>query len=147
MYIREFSWPGDYGAIIKLWQAAGLHNPSVDGLADLREAAQRNPGLFLVAVDPEFGIVGSVIGAFDGRRAYLYHVAVHPDFRREGYGTELIREVEKRIWALGARKLRFMVHKDNLSAQAFYRTLGFELDSFAVSMSKVRPEEPPRQRT
>ena|SRR5438105_111511 len=143
MNIREFSWPGDYDAIIKLWQAAGLHNSTVDGLADLREVRERNPGLFLVAVDPQFGIVGSVIGAFDGRRAYLYHVAVHPDFRREGYGTALIREVERRIWALGARKLRFMVHKDNLSAQAFYRTLGFEADTFAISMSKVRPAGPP----
>lgn len=140
MYIREFRWPGDYAAVIELWQAAGLHNPTVDGLADLRQAYERNPGLFLLAVEADGRVVGSVIGAFDGRRAYLYHVAVRPDCRRLGYATALLQEVERRLWALGARKIRFMVRKDNTEAQEFYKALGFEPDSGAVSMSKSRPE-------
>ena len=104
MHIREFRWPDDYAAVIELWQAAGLHNPGSDGLASIRQVHERNPGLFLLAVEPERGIVGSVIGAFDGRRGFIYHVAVHPDCRHNGYGTALMREVERRIWALGARR-------------------------------------------
>ena len=141
MHIREFSWPADYEAVIKLWQAVGLHNPTVDGVADLRAVSERNPGLFLLAVEPHARVVGSVIGTFDGRRAYIYHVAVHPDYRRKGYGSALLREVEQRIWRLGAKKLRFMVHSDNKEAHTFYRTLGFDFDQHAVSMSKSPPEE------
>jgi ribosomal protein S18 acetylase RimI-like enzyme len=140
MHIREFSWPDDYKAVVELWKVTGLYNPSSDSPHHIRQVVERNPGLFLLAVEPERGIVGSVIGAFDGRRGYLYHVAVHPDFQRKGYGSALLREVERRLWALGAPKIRLLVGYNNLSAVAFYRSLGFEVDS-ATSMSKLPPDE------
>jgi ribosomal protein S18 acetylase RimI-like enzyme len=139
MQIREFRWPGDYDAVVEMWKAVEMYRPSVDGLDHLGEVCRRNPGLFLLAVEPGAGVVGSVIGTYDGRRAYIYHVAVHPDHRRKGYATALIEEVERRIWALGAQKLRFMVGKENKSAQEFYKSVGFNYDR-DISMSKLRPE-------
>lgn len=138
MQIREFLWLHDFEAVTDLWQAAGLHNPTIDGLDNLREVCERNPGLFLLAME-DGQVVGSVIGTFDGRRGYLYHVAVHPDSRRKGYATALLRELEKRLWAMGVQKVRFMVSKSNESALAFYLTLGFEVDEHAYSMSKSHP--------
>jgi ribosomal protein S18 acetylase RimI-like enzyme len=139
MRIREFNWPEDYNALVSLWQAADLYNPTSDGLIQMREVSERNPGLFLLVDEPGRGVVGGVIGAFDGRRGYIYHVAVHPDFRRKGYATALMREVEKRIWARGAHKIRFMVKAGSEQAVQFYRTLGFEVDTHAIPMSKSRP--------
>jgi ribosomal protein S18 acetylase RimI-like enzyme len=139
MEIREFRWPEDYDAVVELWKAVEMYRSSVDGLDHVEEVCRRNPGLFLLAVEPEAGVVGSVIGTYDGRRAYIYHVAVHPDHRRKGYATALIEEVERRIWALGAQKLRFMVGKENTSAQEFYTSVGFDYDR-DISMSKLRPE-------
>ena len=139
MQIREFVWPGDFEAVTILWQASGLHNPSIDGLDSLHDLCERNPGLFLLATEDE-QIVGSVIGTFDGRRGYIYHVAVHPGSRRKGYATALLREVERRLWAMGVQKVRFMVSKSNESALAFYRTLGFQVDEHAYSMSKSRTD-------
>jgi ribosomal protein S18 acetylase RimI-like enzyme len=141
MRIREFRWPEDYPAVVRLWQAAGLYNPGSDGMADIREVSERNPGLFLLAVEPGGEVTGSVIGAFDGRRGFIYHVGVHPDCRRRGYGSALMREVEERIWKLGAKKIRFMVLKDNQEAVEFYKALGFQVDSHAVAMSKTRATE------
>src|SRR5687767_1448762 len=135
MQIREFIWPDDFDAVTDLWQASGLHNPTIDGLDNLRDVCRRNPGLFLLAVEGA-RIVGSVIGTFDGRRGYIYHVVVHPDSRRKGYATLLLREVERRLWAMGVQKIRFMVSKSNESALAFYRTLAFEVDVHSYSMSK-----------
>ncbi len=137
--IREFLWPDDFEAVTNLWRASGLHNPTIDGLDNLRDVCERNPGLFLLAIEDE-QVVGSVIGTFDGRRGYIYHVAVHPDSRRKGYATALLREIEKRLWTMGVQKVRFMVSKSNESAIAFYRTLGFEVDEHAYSMSKARNE-------
>src|SRR5262245_16803806 len=139
MRIREFNWPDDYDAIVELWQAAGVYNPTSDGLFHIQEVSERNPGLFMLADEQGRGLVGSVIGSFDGRRGYIYHVAVHPDYRRRGYATALMHEVEKRIWARGAQKIRFMVKSDNDQAVDFYRTLGFEVDTHAIAMSKTRP--------
>lgn len=139
MEIREFRWPEDYDAVVEMWKAVEMYRPSVDGLDHLEEVCRRNPGLFLLAVEPGAGVVGSVIGTYDGRRAYIYHVAIHPDHRRKGYATALIEEVERRIWSLGAQKLRFMVGKENTSAQEFYMSVGFNYDR-DISMSKLRPE-------
>ncbi len=139
MEIREFRWPDDYDAVVEMWKAVEMYRPSVDRLDHLGEVCRRNPGLFLLAVEPGAGVVGSVIGTYDGRRAYIYHVAIHPDHRRKGYATALIEEVERRIWALGAQKLRFMVGKENTSAQEFYMSVGFNYDR-DISMSKLRPE-------
>ena len=139
MKIREFNWPDDYDPVVEMWKAVEMYRPSVDGLDHLQEVSRRNPGLFLLAVAEDGRVVGSVIGTYDGRRAYIYHVAVHPDYRRKGYATALIEEVEKRIWALGAQKLRFMVGKENVSAQEFYTSVGFDFDK-DISMSKLRPE-------
>src|SRR5918911_5690078 len=95
--IREFQWPDDYAEVLELWKLAGVYNPTSDGPDEIREVSRRNPGLFLLASRrsgrPGPGIMGSVIGAFDGRRAFLYHVAVHPDSRREALGSALVREV------------------------------------------------------
>ena len=140
MQIREFEWPDDFDVVTDLWLASGLHNPSIDGIDNLRDVSQRNPGLFLLAIDNE-QVVGSVIGTFDGRRGYIYHVAVHPNSRRKGYATALLREAEHRLWAMGVQKVRFMVSKSNVQAIAFYRTLGFEVDEHSYSMSKTRPAE------
>ncbi len=49
----------------------------------------RNPGLSRVAVW-ENNIVGTVLCSHDGRRAFLYHLAVKPDFRRHGIGGALV---------------------------------------------------------
>jgi ribosomal protein S18 acetylase RimI-like enzyme len=140
MQIREFVWPDDFDAVTGLWLASGLHNPTIDGIHNLRDVCQRNPGLFLLAIDND-QVVGSVIGTFDGRRGYIYHVAVHPNSRRKGYATALLREVERRLWAMGVQKVRFMVSKTNDQAIAFYRTLGFEVDEHSYSMSKTRTAE------
>ncbi|HKP53082.1 MAG TPA: GNAT family N-acetyltransferase [Chloroflexia bacterium] len=139
MEIREFIWPDDYEAVVEMWKAVEMYRPSVDGFEHLEEVCRRNPGLFLLAAEPGAGVVGSVIGTYDGRRAYIYHVAVHPEHRRKGYATALIEEVERRIWALGAQKLRFMVGRENVSAQEFYKSVGFSHDK-DISMSKLRPE-------
>lgn len=140
MEIREFRWPEDYDGVVEMWWATEMYRESVDGLDHLREVCRRNPGLFLLAIESDGQVSGSVIGAYDGRRAYIYHVAVHPDHRRKGYATALIREVERRIWALGAQKLRFMVERGNIGAQAFYKSVGFDFDK-GISMSKLNPEE------
>ena len=142
MLIREYNWQEDYDGLIALWQALNMYKVDIDGQEQLRWVAERNPGLFLVAVAPERGVVGSVIGAFDGRRAYLYHVAVQPDYRRHGYGRALLLEVERRFVELGAPKIRFMVMAENQGAPAFSESLGYRPDSMSVSMSKTltRPE-------
>src|SRR5271154_5438166 len=84
--------PDDYDEVIALWQrceGVGL-TPS-----DSREAVHsflvRNPALSLVARHAG-QIVGAVLCGHDGRRGYIYHLAVSPEHRQQGIGKAIVNE-------------------------------------------------------
>jgi ribosomal protein S18 acetylase RimI-like enzyme len=78
--IREFKIE-DYSPVRELWQTAGLEfRPGVE-LDDVKLKLQRDLDLFLVA-ELDGRIVGSVIGGWDGRRGWIYHLAVSPEHQR-----------------------------------------------------------------
>ena len=66
MRIREFR-ASDYPVVFDLWNEAGLEIRPGDQLEEVKLKLQRDPDLFLVA-EGEDEIVGSVMGAWDGRR-------------------------------------------------------------------------------
>ena len=134
--IREFAWD-DYPAVVALWTVAFGGIKPEDERPRLAATLARNPGLFLVAA-ADGAVVGTVLGTFDGRRGYLYHVAVAPAFRRQGIARALLNAIESRLWALGAEKMHLRVHRENAGAIAFYRSLGWEPDGPVANMRKAR---------
>ncbi len=69
MHLREFRM-ADYEAVLVVWQAAGLHLSPTDEPAAIRHKLERDPDLFLLAVE-EGVVVGTVLGAYDARRGAL----------------------------------------------------------------------------
>ena len=86
--------------------------------------ASRNPGLCIVGVEGD-RIVASALAGFDGRRGWLYHVATHPDARRRGIATRLVRTIEDRLRAMGCRKLNLIVWEGDEDAMAFWTGIGY----------------------
>lgn len=121
--IRAFR-ESDYDAVVHVWRDAGLTIKPSDTLPELRKLIERNPGLFLVAED-EGAVVGTVIGAWDGRRAWIYHLAVLPALQGRGIGRLLMKELEGRLRAVGATKLNLLVEQANAGVAEFYRSLGY----------------------
>jgi ribosomal protein S18 acetylase RimI-like enzyme len=60
------------------------------------------------------------------RLGYFEPVGTHPDYRRQGLGAALIREGLWRIKADGMLTASVCVESDNLIAQMFYDSLGFQ---------------------
>jgi ribosomal protein S18 acetylase RimI-like enzyme len=125
--IRQFVFPEDYPAVIDLWSHAG---PGVqvrrsDRPEEIAKKLQRDPDLFLVA---EAGgcLVGAVMGGFDGRRGMVYHLAVDPARRKQGIGTALMEELERRLEGKGCIKYYLLVTLDNPDARNLYEGLGWE---------------------
>ncbi|MCG7408950.1 ribosomal protein S18-alanine N-acetyltransferase [Paenibacillus sp. ACRRX] len=58
--------------------------------------------------------------------AHVTNIAVHPDFRRRGWGEWLLRELIARAIALGMVKMTLEVRVTNLTAQHLYRKFKFE---------------------
>lgn len=126
--IREFDFDRDYERVIRLWQTIeiGMHIGPSDAPGEIQKKLKRDPDLFLVT---EFNaeIIGTIIGAFDGRRGMVYHLAVQSDFRRRGIGQAMLAEVEKRLKARGCIKCLLVVVDDNGGAKRFYEECGWSL--------------------
>ena len=125
--IREFSYPEDYHATLALWKSMekGLNVGPSDAPDEIRKKLERDGDLFLVAAT-DTRIVGTVIGGFDGRRGFVYHLAVAMDFRRNGLGRKLMGEVEQRLRSKGCIRCFLFVRPDNPEAQGFYEGLGWQ---------------------
>jgi ribosomal protein S18 acetylase RimI-like enzyme len=132
--IREFKID-DYSIIRELWEEASLELRPGDDLEDIKLKLQRDPDLFLVA-EQDGRIVGSVIGGWDGRRAWIYHLAVSPNYQRKGIGAGLVQELEKRLVAKGAKMVNAQVHKLNTSSSTFFKAMGYDERSHLIMIGK-----------
>ena len=125
--IRQFEYPGDYEAALELWGA--MDGWVRVGKSDSPEKTQlkleRDPDLFLVA-ESESRVIGTVIGAFNGRRGAVYHLAVDPSYRRQGVAARLMDELERRLRAKGCPRCYLFVLEGNENAERFYERQGWK---------------------
>ena len=122
--IAEFTMD-DYPVVHVLWQRSDLWMRPSDGPQATLLKLSRDPELFLVARDASGRVVGTVMGGWDGRRAYVYHLAVLPEQRRRGVADALMDELEDRFRSLGALKAKTQILVDNEVSRAFFSRRGY----------------------
>jgi ribosomal-protein-alanine N-acetyltransferase len=59
--------------------------------------------------------------------AHVTTFGVHPDWRRQGIGRQLLVNLAELSVAIGARRMTLEVRASNQPAQALYRGFGFEI--------------------
>ena len=126
----------DYPVVHMLWQRSDLCMRPSDGPEQTLLKLARDPELFLVARDSSGAIVGTVMGGWDGRRAYVYHLAVLPERQRQGIARGLMDELEQRFRKLGALKAKLQIMNDNEASRTFFTARGYELESFCQPWGK-----------
>ena len=138
MKIEEFSMES-YDDVIIIWRKSGISVGSTDTKEEIKKMLERNPQLFLVGkVDQK--IIGVVMGGFDGRRGYVHHLAVDPDYQKKGYGKMMMDELIARFRKMGVHKIHLFIEKYNKDVVEFYRNLGWEIRDDLIMMSYV-PDE------
>jgi ribosomal protein S18 acetylase RimI-like enzyme len=71
---------------------------------------------------------------FGGRIGIITDLYLEPGHRRKGYGRKALTYVEDFCRALGLRALELLVERDNVEAQALYKSFGFHAyDRFPMS--------------
>lgn len=125
----------DYEAVHELWRRSDLWMRPSDGLAAVELKLSRDPDLFLVARVAK-RVVGVTMGGWDGRRAYVYHLAVDPEWRRRGVAGRLMDELEERFRAKGALKAKLQILAGNEASAAFFSARGYELERCCVPWGK-----------
>jgi ribosomal protein S18 acetylase RimI-like enzyme len=124
--IRNFNFSQDYATVYQLWKDAGpgIHLRRSDDPEEIKKKLARDPDLFLIA-EFDGNIVGSVIGGFDGRRGFVYHLAVAETYRHLGIGTQLMSELEQRLKAKGCIKAYLFIARDNPDVIRYYESHGW----------------------
>ncbi len=121
----EAMTPADYEEVYALWRETdGIVLEEVDSRMGITRFLERNPGLSLVAREGE-ALVGAVLCGFDGRRAYIDHLAVKPDHRLQGIGRNLVGRCMYALMQLGIRKCHIVIPEGNDQARHFWNKLGW----------------------
>ena len=68
-------------------------------------------------------------------RAYLYHIYIKEEYRRLGYATKAIEELQKRVKELGMNSIALSVFGSNENAYRLYKKMGYS--SSSTSMHKL----------
>ena len=97
------------------------------------------PELFLVGI-LENRLIASVMGGYEGHRGWINYLAVHPDFRGQGFAQQIMDSVEFALRKMGCPKINLQIRIGNDNVISFYQKLGFS-DDRAVSMGKRLEED------
>ena len=115
----------DLEAVAVVWNATeGVGMNESDGPEQLRGFLDRNPGLSLIARDGS-RLVGAVLCGHDGRRGFLYHLAVLTDYRKRGLGRAMVDRCLKSLSMLGLLRCNILIYVDNHSGEQFWRKGGW----------------------
>ena len=135
MTIRPYR-ESDQQAVVALWLEEGTGGaPHNDPLTAIASKLAVDRELFLVAVEGDDRIVGTVVGGYDGHRGWVYALVVDMAFRRRGIASQLMSHLEELLKLRGCLKVNLQVRASNEEVVALYEKLGYEVEA-RVSMGK-----------
>ena len=87
-------------------------------------------------------IVGTVIGGWDGWRAQIARLSTAAGWRRKGVARALVREIERRLYARGARRIYALVDRRSPPAIPFWEAYDYVANDNIVQYSRNLDKEP-----
>lgn len=117
----------DYDRVYQLWTStSGMGMRSLDDSYEgIHRFLLRNPNTSFVAEEGD-AIIGVVLCGHDGRRGYLYHMAVDEKHRRRGIGEKLLDAALGALKAEGIHKAALVVFSTNEIGNSFWESVGFK---------------------
>ena len=98
-----------------------------DSAPEIATFLARNPSCSAVVETPAGVIVGAVMCGHDGRRGYLYHLAVHPDERRRGLARALVAHSLSALRVAGVSRVSIHIFANNAQGARFWAKLGWRV--------------------
>lgn len=128
----------DYDAIMDLWRAAGLTTVKPTG-RDSREAFEQQMAHGIQAVIGIYEgerLIGLVMATHDTRKGWVNRLAVHPDFRGQGIGGQLVKAAEEYLASEGIGIYAAMIETDNVASLATFKRAGYHVHEDMVYVTK-----------
>jgi len=119
--IRDFE-SKDADAIVEILRMNNQYGfPEVDGPEAMRRVKACSAAVFLV-YEKQGRVIGVVRGNYDGSRAIIHELSVHPNYQRQGVGTALVKEIVRKFRERGAPTVSATVIEESLG---FWQKVGF----------------------
>jgi ribosomal protein S18 acetylase RimI-like enzyme len=132
---REFVL-SDHERAVALWcEIDSVEICEGDSREEVAEYLKRNPGLSRVA-EVEGKIVGAVMCGHDGRRGWIYHLAVAPEYRGRGVGKMLLDDCVRGLQRAGLKRAIILVEGQNAAGHKFWLREGWENIDGAIPMTR-----------
>ena len=131
----------DYEQVYELWMSCagmGLNNLD-DSKEGIVKFLKRNPDTCFVA-DVENVIVGAILVGNDGRRGYIYHTAVNPQYRNQGIAKNLVDTSVTALQKIGINKAALVAFDRNEAGNDFWDKMGFTVRNDLVYRNKALSE-------
>lgn len=131
----------DYEQVYQLWLSCpgmGLNNLD-DSKEGIERFLKRNPETCFVA-ETDQTIIGVIIVGNDGRRGYIYHTAVNPQYRKQGIARQLVNSAMQALEQYGINKVALVVFEKNENGNAFWEKIGFTVREDLVYRNKAITE-------
>lgn len=119
--------PADVDAVLALWREAEADVSATDDAVSVGRLIAHPTSALLLAVR-DARPVGTMIVAWDGWRGGIYRLAVAPRSRRQGVASVLVAEGERRLAALGCRRISILVLHEDDGAPGFWAAIGYTPD-------------------
>lgn len=116
----------DYQSIYSIWEnTSGMGLRIIDDSENgIKKFLLRNPNTnFAAIIDNK--VVGVIMAGNDGRRGYIYHLAVQKEYQRRGIATALVNKCLIALKAEDINKAALVVFSNNTSGNVFWQKLGF----------------------
>ena len=129
----------DYNSIYALWSSTpGMGLRTLDDSNEgIERFLKRNPTTCFAALNDMESIIGVILCGHDGRRGYIYHMAVAPECRRLGIGTMLVDAALEALRQEGIHKAALVAYSTNEAGNRFWESIGFSERKDLVYRNKV----------
>lgn len=126
----------DHSRAVALWSDIdSVEICEGDSREEVAEYLKRNPGLSRVA-EIDGKIVGAVMCGHDGRRGWIYHLAVAPEYRGRGVGKVLLDDCVRGLQEAGLKRAIILVEGRNAAGYKFWLREGWEDVDGAIPMTR-----------
>ncbi len=116
----------DYKQVSALWKnTKGMGWSISDTKSHINKYLRRNKGMCFIAVGEKDKVIGTILSGHDGKRGYIYHLAVNKKHRKMGIGEALVKRSLMKIKKTGIPKCTLFIFSDNDEGMRFWKKLGW----------------------
>ncbi len=116
----------DYDGVNDLWlntPGMGL-NSTDDSREGIEKYLRRNPTTSFAALDSG-KVIGAILAGHDGRRGFIQHIAVLPEYRKQGIAAKLLEYAMDALDKEGMMKVALLAYRKNELGNGFWEKMGF----------------------